>query len=1400
MVQQVQIKRSVVVDLFQIPSKVHDMLRFSPAPFASVGCLNGWGMMVFLFLSCGVLFAAGEEMVTVTVEEEKAENVLPLNAPYVEAQLGRVVEVRKKLEKYREQQDKVLPARIRELNSQIESLAKEVNVGDDAEWKRLHAESLRLAALVKAQEAVVAKLTPGDFQSYIDFLSRDAELAGLNELKQQQQKVGREAQIRQRQLVAENEEGARLVNEVWTAEADLLTATRNRLDTQMKRDAVNRGTRSAIQRLQVTSPAPITAPRREIAVAAPEDAIERMARFKQRDSPGEVRALGERFFRQMDLGFPGLEEVAKLVEKEEYAAALDAYKVYFFSKKGVNAFTSAVEGTRGDDEIQASASVGLESDDESVTAADSASLPAAVIPPDPAAVAEAMDVAISAVLRVEKRQPNLVVARLGEPGAINWVFPDNAPGEISDELRLAQVELAHRASVAGKLGSVLLDSYVLTGNRDHLNRWVEITDDWSMNWPRDVDGSESVIRNYNMLIGYAHNYLVDHLRSSAELNPKLIEDMPSTTLARVLLAANAEYLSAAIRLMRSGQYNFRIMMLTGMIPYTLGMQEFYSMRWAAREATRLAELSMVHNIRRDGASAVLANAGHENTDGSFIGLPRVMAREKPDWLSPWWSEEFLLNLKNYTRYWFHLMKQDGRAYRISTSPLQDHFAPGGSIKVPLIQDEPEVRARMWKVYGQVVPYDDPESQRKIRMESVKGGDVPEPAVRSEYLPFAGYTFLRTGWEASDYFFYLHGINLPVASGRDDTNGYTLQGNGIVYLNAPPVFVDGRVQYAGHDLPVWSGAKSVFSVSAQPDEIKDTRFHTSEHFDLAESYYDKAYVYHPEHRKSSFSDIFGTYGMELVARRARREAETKGLTLDESPIRDVRHTRQVFSVPDRDLYIVTDLIDSDKSRRYDQKFGIAEPVSNDEHERRVELIKKENIDSVIVDPEQNSVKVRNPGYSGMDMFFLSNTPLSYQVTDPLAQKVPLKKQPPNAPVQYQRQLGVSWEVEGPSSVTTVIRPYRVFHDKEPEPALRNVRPIKGDAELSGFTAEFADGTPIYYAASTVPVRMNAGGVSVIARNLLVSGNRGIVLDGSAMEVDGKAIAVTHPDFEFSIEGSTIRVEDPIYRPIQPVTIAPATTVFVDKTEVSLTSETPGVEIRYTLDGSDVRHDSELYTAPFTISDTTWVKARAFRKGMTETPWTHDGTHATAQSWGIFEKVDYQPATTVGETQPGMSYEYLEDLWPVLMAEGPWLPAVKEGVVPTVLDVSPREGTKPFVMRYSGYLEVPEDGVYTFHAPPEFQFVDKESGYDLRVYINGTEWYPTSRWHAHGTWSVALQKGKHDFEVFYADMRRNPHREEMMWSFPKKDFVWQGTAPELKLSGPGMPPTVIPASMLSTEGEL
>ena len=67
-------------------------------------------------------------------------------------------------------------------------------------------------------------------------------------------------------------------------------------------------------------------------------------------------------------------------------------------------------------------------------------------------------------------------------------------------------------------------------------------------------------------------------------------------------------------------------------------------------------------------------------------------------------------------------------------------------------------------------------------------------------------------------------------------------------------------------------------------------------------------------------------------------------------------------------------------------------------------------------------------------------------------------------------------------------------------------------------------------------------------------------------------------------------------VHPVRIEPAGGAFVGKSLVTLSSFTPGAEIRYTLDGSSPEPDSSRYTEPFWIYESAQLRARAFKDGL------------------------------------------------------------------------------------------------------------------------------------------------------------------------------------------------------------
>ena len=140
----------------------------------------------------------------------------------------------------------------------------------------------------------------------------------------------------------------------------------------------------------------------------------------------------------------------------------------------------------------------------------------------------------------------------------------------------------------------------------------------------------------------------------------------------------------------------------------------------------------------------------------------------------------------------------------------------------------------------------------------------------------------------------------------------------------------------------------------------------------------------------------------------------------------------------------------------------------------------------------------------------------------------------------------------------------------------------------------------------------------------------------------------------------------------------------------------------------------------------------------------------------------------------------------------------------LGARPAPRARYYALEYSGYLDVPADGVYTLHAPHECVWPDTAAGYELRVYLGRkidprtrwkvglNEWYPSTRLHALGNWSIALGKGPHPLRIVWIDYRTDaPQRLNRPGL---TDYIWSGVAPELRISGPGLDRQPIPAAWL------
>ena len=225
---------------------------------------------------------------------------------------------------------------------------------------------------------------------------------------------------------------------------------------------------------------------------------------------------------------------------------------------------------------------------------------------------------------------------------------------------------------------------------------------------------------------------------------------------------------------------------------------------------------------------------------------------------------------------------------------------------------------------------------------------------------------------------------------------------------------------------------------------------------------------------------------------------------------------------------------------------------------------------------------------------------------------------------------------------------------------------------------------------------------------------------------------------------------------PPTIAADAEIFVDVLEVAVTSDRANVELRYTTDGSEPTITAPRVQGPVRLTDTATITARAFR----------DGQPVSGSAAATFTKVTPRPSDATAALTTGLKYEYFEGDWNQLPDFGTLTP-IKVGPVAN-FDFAPRDRTEHFGFRYTGFVTVPRDGVYTFYT-----LSDDGS----RLYIGQTLVVDNDGLHgmqqAHG--EIALAAGQHRITVTF---------------FEKAG----GDALEVEYAGPGIKRQPIPYEVL------
>lgn len=1087
----------------------------------------------------------------------------------------------------------------------------------------------------------------------------------------------------------------------------------------------------------------------------PRDADQRSIAFQQRNSPENIGRLGREFFELIDLDSPApppLREekkaISDLVKAEKYAEALKAFKPYFLKKIAGDPIWNDIE-----DNLRWGAT-------------------------NPAAYEELMR---NCVTRRHGQEMRTIA--LGEPGTVNWGFQfPPVPGEYDwgDGLSEQFYTVAFL--------SPLLTQYRVSHDLALMEKWAAFADDWAMNQhdgfgrygPYDLQPS-----------GASANFLVTQFLATMiecyKTLPPAADGLSEYTLARLLMRYTRELLIDSIVFMRGNASNWSVERAGQLLQTALILNDFKdSAIWLREGRYRLESYNSVVNLR-DGTE-IQSDPWYlwewvDWTKPVYTTLRKealkpAFNRGLTDWFTPEWETEFLESVRSRGRYLAHSIGANGEDPVGFNADKRDRGTPMYSrlqYCVPELFEEPDTRLRL-----------------EIAARHNTGR---EPDYTSEWYPYGGFYFLRTGWKPEDpyaTFFHIPGMGSNGFRGQANNNAVYLSAWGMDFFWTgavaaynyckTPVRVDGRDQHRFAGRPQ-SNHRGFGTAWYDPPQW---RWHSSASFDFCEGLYSGPYANFEGHHPRAYS-------VESIVE-ANRTA-----------IRDVSHHRLFHAIKEEGLWIVTDRMTGSAPHEYRQDWRLPSPLTDEKTHYPVYPPA-----SVKLDDQAQAIHTEAAGVPNISIFHFGQEKLKYDSAIEDSANSP--DQPKKRLVNFQR-VGATWNAQGHSQLVTILYPR-----KNAEAEIILPKPLQlANGRDAGFTLTRKNGTKISYLAAPVGVEaMSIGGIGVTAESLLVveapdGAVCGVALGVKEMALLGQTVSLPAPNFEFEARQGAITKTIPIYTPIFPVDILPGRDVFADRLEVKLECRTPGVQIHYTLDNTEPTPDSPLYAAPFVIDRTTRVKARACRPGLTKIPPTQEGTQATVVSSAFFQQQQCADPVPIDSKRlkSGLDYRYFEDDWKFLFLSTAYLTPLKTGTVAAALDTSPKndQKKKAFAFDYSGFLRIPADGVYTFYAPYELIHGDIWPGYDLQVWLGDkivggrkfglNQWYPGTRIHGLGTWSVALKMGVHRFKMHFADIR--PGQKISVLSYTHytvlnpagmDHYVWDGDVPTLLVSGPGMEKRPIP----------
>lgn len=1002
---------------------------------------------------------------------------------------------------------------------------------------------------------------------------------------------------------------------------------------------------------------------------------------------------------------------------------------------------------------------------------------------------KAADLLLNGVMMIGGKE-----VKIGHPGSVNWTYP------LTNGYPVGYLEFPASELFTGLGFAPLLDIYTTTRDRRYLDRWVAYMEDWCVN-ERYLSGIHGCLipSVVNSRMGDGVMSFTALLSRFARAGIPSEDSIPPDTLMRVLRKYLRELPLTSVAYTRSNPHNWTPTAVH--VGIAMMYDEF---RWAPtfmREGRRrnIEDNAVTQNLR-DGSENQQCPWYNDNYVKAIHNLFSLLEIRDgyPAWTEPVWVREWTGDL-------------DAR------DEMSDHLADRVSFQIHLRTARGEwpipFRGGDKRTAGIASYSVSPEAYRRPDVrEIVRAFSDPtfDPSFKSEWFPYGGYNIVRDGWHTGPRSGHaaMFSAPMPGAYGayrsRGNNNVFGLEADdqdllvddttGHYMYPSAPIRVDGKDQffhakYGIYKVPDPANHKT-YMVAAWLEPAQ-WRWHASPDFNLMEGVYDGPYG------SVEKVSIVGNYGPE--------EARQATISAEES-VQGITHQRLALYAREPRIWILVDRMNARQGHTYEQLWWIPTSPGGNAAFATNEIVINPSVQSIytVATSNQPSDRNRQPALANMTMRQFTPASLTYA-----------RQNYPRSPIADGRvlvygleRIAGSWTGTGAQQIVSAIwaRPLNT----EPMHGLTAMKALSIEGIADGFEAQTTNGLAVHFlAARSHAQELDLGEVKATAEALLVYGDKGMVLGATSMKVGNREVEMNHADFEFAIVNGRIGGIVPIFRPIDPVIIGPQANVFDESVSVTMTSRTPGVQIRYTLDGSDPIPQSTMYTGRLVLTRSSIIKARAYREGVTENPRHTSGTHATPVSYARFDrKVRIASVTPRKAVVPGLSTRYWEGPWKSLWLEHQRLTPQATGTVDTLWNFSivpqdnppvgeqPTPRARPFLVEYAGYLDIPTDGVYTFHAPREWTMPDVEAGYDLQVYLGESripwgartevtglnQWYPSTRIHAFGNWSINLQKGLHPFRISYLDYRTDA--ASRMNQPGLRDYIWTGAFPDLKVSGPGL----------------